>query len=559
MRASFKAFRELPYVQHVKKNPRLCCRDQKALIRYLEKCFREEDIVFDTELFEKYKKLIETYFPWELFPWEEFVLAMHDCVFRKADGQPRWKTLFCMMGRGAGKDGMIAAEAFCVSSELNGIRGYDVDICANNEEQALRPVDDLREFFESPKHERRIRKSYYWTKEMIECTKTRSKIKGRTNNPKSRDGMRSGIVIFNEVHQYENYKNINVFTTSLGKKKHPRRSYYTSNGNVRDGVLDDMLKKAKKILYQGANDRGMLPFICRLDSEKELHDEEMWQKANPSLPYMPDLMQEVRDEYEDWKAAPETLIDFVSKRMGLTPQSEEAAAVDWKNIEKTNRPLPDMSGWTCVAGIDYAKTTDWVSVVLHFKQGERRFDIAHSWICSQSKDLPRIEAPWEEWVDKHYITYVDDVEIAPERVADYIAEAGRKYNIVAVALDSYRYTLLSTALAKIGFRTENKNLILVKQRDICKVVPVIDHCFVQGLISWGDRPDMRWAANNTKRIPYMKNIGADKGSFVYAKIEHRSRKTDIFMAFVCCMCIEDMIVEYTPISQIAGGNPVISF
>lgn len=33
---------------------------------------------------------------------------------------------------------------------------------------------------------------------------------------------------FNEIHQYEDYKNINVFTTGLGKKKHPRRSYYTT-------------------------------------------------------------------------------------------------------------------------------------------------------------------------------------------------------------------------------------------------------------------------------------------------------------------------------------------
>ena len=42
-------------------------------------------------------------------------------------------------------------------------------------------------------------------------------MKGHTNNPKGRDGLRSGKVIFNEVHQYENYDNIKVFTTGQGK------------------------------------------------------------------------------------------------------------------------------------------------------------------------------------------------------------------------------------------------------------------------------------------------------------------------------------------------------
>jgi hypothetical protein len=37
--------------------------------------------------------------------------------------------------------------------------------------------------------------------------------RGRTNNPKFKDD-RSGIVVFNEVHQYENFKNIKVFITA---------------------------------------------------------------------------------------------------------------------------------------------------------------------------------------------------------------------------------------------------------------------------------------------------------------------------------------------------------
>ena len=121
--------------------------------------------------------------------------------------------------------------------------------------------------------------------------------------------------------------------------------------------------------------------------------------------------------------------------------------------------------------------------------------------------------------------------------------------IKMVAIDNYRYTLLSDSLSKIGFSVERGNLKLISQLDICKTVPVIDHCFINGFFIWGDNPVLRWATNNTKTIRYGKNVGADKGSFVYAKIEARSRKTDPFMALVASVIVESEIKEYVPLTQ----------
>ena len=44
--------------------------------------------------------------------------------------------------------------------------------------------------------------------------------------------------------------------------------------------------------------------VCRLDSKAEVHDEKNWEKANPSLRYLPDLMEEIRKEYRDWLKRP---------------------------------------------------------------------------------------------------------------------------------------------------------------------------------------------------------------------------------------------------------------
>lgn len=536
------------YVDIVKNDTYRCCEEQKLLIEHVEKCFATEEIYIDEQQLEDYLKL-EKYLPFELFSWQRFVLALHDCTYWKINNTPRWPDLFCEIGRGAGKDGTIAFESFCLTSPYNGIREYDVDICANNEEQAMRPVTDLIGFFEEPAVIRKIKKFYDWTKEKVTCTKTKSIIKGRTNSPKGKDGLRSGIVIFNEIHQYQNYDNINVFTTGLGKKKHPRRSYYTTNGDIREGPLDDLLEESEDILRNGAEDNGLLPFICKLNKKEDVDDEKNWPMANPSLPYLPNLLLEIRKEYREWKKNPERLPAFMQKRMNLPDIVNESAAAKWEDIKRTNKELPDMEGWECTVGIDYMKTSDFASVNFHFKKGDMRYDLNHSWICSHSSDIPRIKAPWQKWVSDGKLTYVDDVEIHPSVLTDYIYELGKKYMIKMVAIDNYRYTLLSDSLSKIGFSVERGNLKLISQLDICKIVPVIDHCFINGFFTWGDNPVLRWATNNTKTIRYGKNVGADKGSFVYAKIEARSRKTDPFMALVASVIVESEIKEYVPLTQ----------
>ena len=521
-----------------------CCEEQHLLVAHIKKCFETEDIYTDTEQLGNYIRIIEKYLPFKLFPWEKFVIALHDCTYWTDTRQPRWPDLFCMTGRGAGKDGMIAAESLCLSSQYNGIREYDVDICANNEEQALRPVQDLKMAFEEPKITKQIKRFYHWTKERIVALRTRSIIRGRTNSPKGKDGLRSGIVIFNEIHQYQNYDNINVFTTGLGKKKHPRRSYYTTNGDVREGPLDDILEDGEDSLRAGSDDNGMLYFICKLNKKEDVHDEANWTMANPSLPYLPHLQQETRKEYREWVKSPERLSAFISKRMNLTEQTKEGAVTSWDCIAATNKPIPDLTGRSCTVGIDYAKTTDWVAVNVHFKDGDKRYDINKAWICGESKDIPRIKAPWREWAKTPtMLEYVDDVEIHPETVAAYVKTVAQRYKVEQVAIDSYRYTLMADALSKIGFSPQRKNLILVKQTDILKVVPVIDHCFIHGYFHWGDNPVLRWATNNTKLIRYGRNVGADKGSFVYAKIEAKSRKTDPWMALVASMVCESEIKE----------------
>ena len=222
---------------------------------------------------------------------------------------------------------------------------------------------------------------------------------------------------------------------------------------------------------------------------------------------------------------------------------------DYAKVQATNRPLPELRGKSCVAGIDYAEINDWASVNLHFRIGVQRFDINHSWVCLQSRSLSRIVAPWRAWAEAGKLTVVDDVSIDPNLLADYLKEMGLKYNIVKLAMDHFRWTLVGDAMRAIGFDAADKNRVkLVRPSDIMQVEPVIQECFDRELFYWGDQPHLRWSVNNTKRVRSSRKQGVDTGNFIYAKIEAKSRKTDPFMALVASMTIEPLLGTGAPLA-----------
>ena len=511
------------------------CKEQHQLAAYVRRVFAEERLVIDFERLGQYADC-QKYFPFDLFAWEWFCFALQFCVFDES-WLPRWPDVFIYVARGAGKNGYAAFVSFVALTKINGIRGYNVDICANSEDQAKTSFNDVYSVLEESPVRSKFKKVFKWNKEEIVNLSTSSTLKFRTNSPKSKDGMRPGIVIFDEVHAYENYSNIKVFTTGLGKVDDPRRLFITTDGDVRDGVLDKYLEKSRKILSGDARDNGWLPFICKLDRPDQVHDPKNWEMANPSLPDRRVTFDETMKEYRDFIEDPASNADFMTKRMNLPAGNPDYEVAKWEDVLATNREVPDLAGMPCVCGIDYAMTDDFVSAVLLFREDGTYYLLHHTWVCRNSRDLPRIKPPLDEWASRGLVEFVDDVEIHPSLVTGWIREQQNSYDVRKVAIDKYRHGFFMRELGQIGFSADEGTVKTVRPSDIMLVQPKINSLFVNRSIVWGDDPCMRWYTGNTKRTP------AAHGNYTYGKIEPRSRKTDGFMAFVAAMCVEDEIPE----------------
>ena len=540
------------YIRLVRSGEYPVCREQLLLCDLVERIFAREDLTVNEAQLAEYLGY-QKYFPYDLFPWEIFCFALHNCVYR-ADGLLRFPILVIYIGRGGGKNGYLAFEDFCLLTKTNGVQNYNIDIFATSEDQAKQSYDDVYAVLESNKQ--KMKKHFQWTKEKITCMDTNSAFRFRTSNAKTKDGGRPGKVDFDEYHAYENYKLIEVATTGLGKRKFARQTITTTDGDVRGGPLDDLVDSCMDILEGAAPDGGTLPFICRLDHDDEVDTELMWHKANPSLRYLPDLMEEMRLEYFKYKLNPASNTAFIKKRMNRPPKITENAVASWDDICATNQEIPEaeLIGRPCVAGIDYMKTTDFLGAGLLWRVGDRDVWVHHTWVCSHCADLVRIKAPLREWEAQGRLTFVDAAEIPPELPVVWLANEAAKRNaqVLQVGIDDYRYALLKSALESINFSADKgfENVTKIRPLDEMRRIPLITSGFVNRRFVWGDSPVMRWMTNNAK------TEAGPHGNYTYGKIEPKSRKTDTFKAFVAAEIVSDVLDSYadqqTPMSDLMG-------
>ena len=527
------------YIDYVRSDTRPMCIWQIQLVNLVEQAFITEDIRLDEAQAARYLGL-QKHFPYRLLLWEEFCFLLHNCVY-KADGQLRWPKLAMVVGRGAGKNGYLAFEDFCLLTPVNGIKNYDIEIYATTEDQAKRTFNDIWDILESdPEYWGRY---FEWTKEEIKNKKTNSRLTFKTSSPKSADSSRPGKVDFDEFHAYENNKLINPAVGGLGKKPLPRRTVISTMGNVRDGPMDKLMARAEEVLSGKCVDNGWLYFICQLDSDDEIVNPEMWVKANPSLydPDRPQLLIEIQDEFVEYLEDPAGNPDFATKRMNRPRGDVLAQVTSWENIQAASKPVPEeeLFGCPAVGAVDYASTQDFVSAGVLIPKDGMFYWLQHTWVCQQSSTLSYVKFPLREAELRGELTMVDAVEISPDIPVAWLEEQRAKYNLILTGIDHFRFTLLSKAFGEHGFDPDRKkgNLKLTYTPEQSMVAPIIASAFINHKIVWGDCMIMRWFTNNATRMI------DKKGNITFGKIEPKSRKTDGFMAmvmaFICYMLRQD--------------------
>jgi phage terminase large subunit-like protein len=556
------------YIKFVEENPDETDDEIKLLIKNIVKpTLSRDDVFFDEDQYYKCIRYCEKWY-YKLFPYQKFIYAFVFMYEDKNRDIVIFPDIFILMGRGNGKDGMIMPLANFLQTHYYGVKNYHIDIVATSEEQALNSFNVVYNMLEDNKEV--MRKYFYWNKTEVINKITHSILRYNTANAKTKDGKQTGMIIFNELHAYEDYKQLNVYSSGLGKIIHSRTVTITTNGTVREGPLDEKISLSTPVLNGEDNLLGLLPIIYKINNKKlvdipmkkylETGNKQdinitVWVQANPSLRYRPTLLNEIIRDYTKMQKQKSYRVEFYAKRMNLPQQDEELAVTDWNNILKASysdieKEIPrlagDIKGKSAIVGLDFASLNDFASAGFLFKKNGEYIWRQRTWICAKSKFFGDIKFPFDNIGQEGF----EDFEIVNKDSIDgrdmilWILSEMTKYNVKKIVLDTYRYKLLEQIFKELGISIETKDnpyglvrMIRYPASIAAIVAPRIEVAFAEGKINIGNSAIMRWSINNTS----VKD-GKD-GNKKYEKIEPKLRKNDPFMAFVAAMSVQELLDE----------------
>ncbi|MGP4073786.1 terminase large subunit domain-containing protein, partial [Piscibacillus sp. B03] len=426
------------------------------LFSYLKKyVLNRDDLYFDEVTHERYIAFTEKHY-FKLQPYQKFITAFV-FLYHKEGDHPFFEQFFLYMARGAGKNGLISTLTHFFISDLHGIKKYNVSIVANSEDQAKTSHKEVFDVIEQDGKEGVLQSLFRHTRSEIESKTNGSILKYHTSNAKTKDSLRDGCVIYDEVHEYEDSAIVDVFSSGLGKVKHSREFFITTDGFVRGGYLDDLKERAERVLRGEAPDDHLFVFMACLDEESELDDETNWQKANPMFhppmsDYAKELFRVVKRQYISLgNSKPSARIKFMTKRMNTPATDLTTSVATWEEIEATNRPFPDLKHRTAVGGLDFASIRDFAAVGLLFKVGDDYVWKTHSFIRKGFLDAVELKPPIYDWEKEGFLTIVDEPVINIKHIVDWFVEMREHYGVNRIVADTFRLDLVKTALEAEGF------------------------------------------------------------------------------------------------------------
>lgn len=483
--------------------------------------------------------------------WQHFTIGSTYGWVHKDTGVRRFRESMVFVARKNGKSTMISGVSLYASSK-DGENGADVYLLANTKQQAGIVYSEAQKMVKSSP---RLRRQFKAKRDEITYPRTLSKIEHRASDSDKLDGLNTHFGVFDEIHEFKDYKLINVIKNSRGSRMQPLIMYITTAGYQMDGPLVDYYEDANDVLNGIIDDERTFYYMAELDDAKDLHNPLSWIKANPSIGVYGSLDLEIM--IEDWAKAqtkPEEKTDYITKQFNMFVRSGAHPFIDAEVLRRNREHISvdDMLGRKCIGGYDLSDSEDFTSACLEFPLDDGRvFVLSHSWLPEKKVIADNEKIPYREYEKLGYLTIVPEEYINKEHVEDWFIEKSKLYNIELVTFDRAKAFRLNESMKNHGFITKE-----VKQTPM-HLGPTVDdlrEMFIDGKIIYNEDRLLRWYINNV-------TIKQDRNKNNFPQKQSRYRKIDGFAAFlnahthVMSQMVEpegDGKVEFVSINDLMG-------
>jgi len=456
----------------------------------------------------------------ELQPWQHFIIGSLYGWVHKDTGLRRFKEGLIFVARKNGKSTMVSGLANYGCSK-DGEKGADVYLLANSMKQARVVFDECQKMVKASPL---LSKHFRVLRDAIHFDKTFSKIEPQASDSEKLDGLNCHLGIFDEIHEYKDYKLINVIKNSTGARDQPLILYITTAGYQLDGPLMDYYEKAADVLEGVIQDERSFYFMAELDEEDDIEDPTNWVKANPNLGVTINL-ETMIEEWNTRKHIPPERSDFITKRLNLFVQSDEQSFVDFEVIKRNNdvMDLAKLAGRNCIGGFDLSETEDFTSVCLEFPLDDGRvFVLPHSFVPQRKVNLDNEKLPYREWQEEGWLTICPGDYVDYRLVFDWFVKQAERYTIELITYDPANAYRLVADLQAHGFQTQ-----VVRQGalTLSPALKDIKELLLDGKVIYNRNKLFRWHLNNVKLVK-------DRNENWLPTKQNRYRKIDGFAAWL---------------------------
>lgn len=478
----------------------------ERFVEELEKAAVDPDYPWEFDLVKAYRPidfierfLVPTkgaYNRMELLPWQHFIEAnLYGWVSRKT-GYRRFREGLIIVGQGNGKSTMIAGNA-AFGLTKDGERGAEIYCLANSRDQARIIFNECSSQMAGSKtldkHVKITRDGIYFQN---------SYFKPLASDSKNLDGRNVHIAVFDEIHEFRDYKLINVIKGKTKKRKQPLIIYITTLGTVIDGPLMDFYILGGQILdntgaiAQRAADRTFV-YIDEIDEDDDPGDSECWGKANPSLGVLLDI-EDLKDEWERVRSIPAERSNFINKQLNVFTLVDELSFLDVKTIRKNNREYDTekLIGAVCYGGFDLAETEDFTSACLEFPlPGNEFFVLEHTWVPEKKVQRDNEKLDWQTLVDRDWLTIVPGEYVDYVYVYEWFCKMRSMYRIDSIGYDPAKAFMMVQKMKENGFVLNE-----VRQGELTLTAPLdnLKERFLDGNIIHNNNAMYNWYLGNVK-------------------------------------------------------------
>jgi phage terminase large subunit-like protein len=292
---------------------------------------------------------------------------------------------------------------------------------------------------------------------------TNSTVKKIAFAAKRSDGFNPSLTVCDEIAAWEGDKGLKqyeVMKSAMGAREMGNSPGLllscTTSGYINDGIYDELMKRATRVLLGDSKERRLLPVLYMIDDIEKWNDINELRKSNPNMGVSVSV-DYMLEEIAIAEGSLSKKAEFITKYCNL----KQNASTAWLSAESVAKccgdhlAAEDFRHNYAVVGVDLSQTRDLTACVCIIEKDGELYMLAHFWLPAEKIEeaTARDGVPYELYIQRGLLSPSGENFVDYHDCFNWIVELVEKYEILPlrVGYDRYSADYLTQDLKNYGF------------------------------------------------------------------------------------------------------------